>query len=177
MILAAVFAVLSLIALVAIFHLARGHHAVGGDLDELASQLQSVDVSAFRNLIDEREEEYLRCNLPPSEFRAIQRERKLIAIEYIWCAARNAAILIRLAEAAREASDPAIAEAAGKLLNNAVGLRLYAFRVVPRLYLSVLLPGSSLVPIRVADAYDTLTRQVVMLGCLQYPTRGISSAL
>jgi len=176
MILAAAFVVLSFLALVLILHFAKGHHVKGGDLDQLASQLRSVDVAAFRNLIDEGEEQYLRDHLPQGEFRSIQRERKLAAIEYIRCAANNAAILLRLAEAARENPDPAVTQAADKLFDNALRLRLYSFRVVPRLYAGVLLPGLSLVPTGFADSYDTLSRQVVMLG-LQYPTRGISSAL
>src|SRR5262249_16423215 len=97
-------------------------------------------------------------------------------IEYIRCAANNAAILIRLAEAAQQNPDPAVVQAADKLLDNAFRLRLYAFRVVPRLYLNVLLPGMNLTPTPVADTYDVLTRQVVMVG-LQYATRGMSSAL
>lgn len=176
MILAGIFVALSFVALLVIFHLAKGHHGTGRDLDQLARELRSLDVNAFRNLIDEREEQYLRENLPRDEFRVIQRERKLAAIEYIQCAAKNAAILIRLAEAAQSSPDPAIALAANKLLENAFRLRLYAFRVVPRLYLSMLMPGLNPVPSGLADSYDTITRQVVMLG-LQYPTRGMSAAL
>ena len=176
MILPSVFVVLALLALILILHVAKGHHATGRDLDQLASQLQSVDVDAFRNLIDQREEEYLRDRLPGGVFRGIQRERKLATIEYIRCATTNAAILIRLAEAARENSDPAIAQAADKLFDNALRLRLYSFRVVPRLYLSLLFPGASLVPTDLPDAYDMVARQVVMLD-LQYPTRGMSGAL
>src|SRR6476646_3492048 len=176
MIFAAVFVALSLLALVLILHFAKGHHVKRGDLALLASQLRPVDVPAFRNLINEGEEQYLRAHLPQREFRSIQRERKLATIEYIRCAANNAAILIRFAEAARESSDPAVAQAADKLFDNALRLRLYSFRTVPRLYAGILLPGLSLVPPGIADAYDTLNRQVVILG-LQYPTRGISSAL
>ena len=177
MILSAIFAVLGLLALVLVLHIAKGHHATGGNLDQLALQLRSVDVDAFRNLIDHREQDYLRERLPANEFRGIQRERMLAAVEYVRAAASNAAILIRLAEAARQNSDPAVAQAADKLLDNAIRLRLYAFRVIPRLYLGTLMPGISLAPIDLADAYDAITRQVVMLGCLQYPTRGMSSAL
>ena len=176
MILAAVFVALSLLALGLILHVAKGHHVKAGDLDQLASQLRSVDVAAFRNLIDEGEEQYLRDHLPHYEFRSIQRQRKLAAIEYIRCAANNAAILIRLAEAARQNPDRAVARAADKLFDNALRLRLYSLRVVPRLYVGILLPGLSLAPTELADAYDTISRQVVMLG-LQYPTRGISYAL
>ena len=177
MIIPAIFVVLAFLGLLLILYIAKGHHATGGNLDQLALQLRSVDVEAFRNLIDHREQDYLRERLPASEFRGIQRERMLAAVEYVRAAASNAAILIRLAEAARQNSDPAVAQAADKLLDNAIRLRLYAFRVVPRLYFGMLMPGVSLAPIDLADAYDTITRQVVMLGCLQYPTRGMSSAL
>jgi hypothetical protein len=177
MILSAIFAILGVLALVLVLYIAKGHHATGGDLDQLASQLRTVDVDAFRNLIDQREQEYLREHLSGSEFRGVQRERMLAAAEYVRGAAGNAAILIRLAEAARQNPDPAVAQAADKLLDNAFRLRLYAFRVLPRLYLGMVMPGISLAPIDLADTYDTITRQVVMLGCLQYPTRGMSSAL
>ncbi len=172
-----VFAFMGFLALLLIIYLAKGHHATGGDLDELAAQLKPVDVSAFRNLIDEREEEFLRERLPAPEFKSIARERKLATVEYIWSAAENAAILIRLGEAAKQDSDPAIAAAGEKLIENALRLRLYAFQVVPRLYLGILFPIAGPAPYVVADVYDTITRQVVMLGCLQYPTRGMSSAL
>jgi hypothetical protein len=172
-----IFAFAGLLALFLVVLLAKGHLSTNDNLDELASRLRSVDVDAFRNLIDEREEQFLRERLPPGEFRRIQRTRKLAAVEYIWCAAQNAAVLIRLGEAARQNSDPVIAAAAEKLVESALRLRLYAFQAVPRLYLSALFPWGHVSPNFIADTYDSMTRQVVMLGCLQYPTRGMSSAL
>ena len=172
-----VFAVVGFLALLVIIYLAKGHLSTGANLDELASKLRPVDVAAFRNLIDEREEEFLRQRLPAREFRSVHRERMLAAAEYVWCAAQNAAILIRLGEAAKQEPDPAVVAAADKLLENALRLRLYAFQVVPRLYFGVLFPSARLAPPSFADTYDTMTRQVLMLGCLQYPTHGMSSAL
>ena len=172
-----VFVVVGFLALLLIIYLAKGHHSTGGDLDELASQLRPIDVHAFRNLIDQREEEFLRQRLPAHEFRSVHRERMLAAVEYVWCAAQNAAILIRLGEVAKLDSDPAISAAAGKLVDNALRLRLYAFQAIPRLYLGILFPHTSLKPYFIAETYDIMTRQVVMLGCLHYPTRGMSSAL
>ena len=172
-----IFVLVGFLALLLILFLARGHHSSGGNLDELASRLKPVDVDAFRNLIDEREEEFLRARLPAQDFRRVHRERMLAAAEYVWGAAQNAAILIRLAEAARRAPDPEVSAAAEKLLGNAVQLRLYAFQAVPRLYLASFFPHANLTPSFVADTYATMTRQVVMLGCLQFPARGISTAL
>jgi len=136
-----------------------------------------VDVEAFRNLVDPGEEEFLRTNLAPAEFRKIQRERLRAAVEYVSCAAQNAGVLLRLADAGRRSSDPATAEAAEKLVNNALRLRLYALHTIPRLYLSMIFPGTRISPVRIAESYEQMTRQVVLLGCLQYPTRGVSAAL
>jgi hypothetical protein len=171
-----VLALVGFLALALMLYFATTHRHKGRDLDQLASQLKSIDLNAFRNLIDEGEEEFLRRNLPSSEFRSIQRERKLAAVEYIWCAAQNAGILIRLGEAAKHDPDPAVSAAADKLLENALRLRLYAFQVVPRLYLGLLFPGASLAPYFVADSYDNMNRQAVMLGRLQHSTREMSSA-
>jgi hypothetical protein len=139
-------------------------------------QIRAVDLDAFRNLMDPEEEEYLRLNLSPADFRRIQRERLRAAVEYIQCAAFNAAVLMRFAEAARRSSDPATVQAAAKLIDNAIRLRTYAFQAVPKLYLAMVFPGRRFSPARVAESYEQMTRQVVLLG-LQYPTGNISGAL
>jgi hypothetical protein len=138
--------------------------------------IRSVDLRAFRNLMDPEEEEYLRRKLPPAEFRRIQRERLRTAVEYIQCAASNAAVLMNLAEAARRSPDPATAQAAVKLIDNAVRLRSYALQAIPKLYLAMMFPGRRISSARVADSYELMTRQVVLLG-LQYPTGEISGSL
>jgi hypothetical protein len=139
-------------------------------------RLRSVDLRAFRNLMDPEEEEYLRRNLPPADFRRIQRERLRAAVEYIQCAASNAAVLMRIAEAARRNPDPATAEAAARLIDNAIRLRSYAFQAIPKLYLAMVFPGRRFSSARVAESYEQMTRQVVLLG-LQYPTGEIFGAL
>jgi hypothetical protein len=55
--------------------------------------------------------------------------------------------------------------------------RLYAFHVMARLYLGMILPGARISPVRVAEPYEQMTRLVVLLECLQYSTRGVSAAL
>jgi hypothetical protein len=135
-----------------------------------------VDIEAFRNLIDPTEEDFLRSRLPPAEFRKIQRERLRAAVEYVSCAAQNAAILLRLGEAARNSPDPATAEAAEKVVDHAIRLRLYAFQAIPRLYVGIIFPGWQASSLRVVETYEQVTRQVVRLG-LQYPVGGVSAAL
>jgi len=177
MTIAFVFGIIGLLAFALIVHLAKGHLTTDGNLENLASQLRHVDVGAFCNLIAAGEQEYLRDHLPPREFRTIHRERMLAAVEYVRCAAHNAAILIRLGESARQHSDPVIRATGERLLDNGLRLRLYAFQLVPRLYLSMAFPNFGPVPDVLADTYDTMNRQVVRLSSLQFPTYGMSSAL
>ena len=168
--------VLSALALLYLIRLAKGQAIALRVGDNPAKSIRFVDVEAFRNLIDPNEEDYLRGKLHPAAFRKIQRERLRTAAEYILCAAHNAAVLLSLAEAARLSPDPNVAAMAEKLIDNAIRLRLYAFQAIPRLYIAMLLPLQRPSPLRVAERYEQMTRQVVLLG-LQYPMRGISSAL
>jgi hypothetical protein len=168
--------VFSAIALIGFFLLVRGHLFRGRSLEELAAGLQPIDINAFRNLIDNREEQFLWENLPSSEFRRIHRERMRAAIDYIRAASQNAGILVRLAQSAKEASDPEVVTAAENLLENAIRLRLYALQTIPRLYWSMLLPGVVLTGGRFADDYDTMKRQMTVLACMQSLARGVSDS-
>jgi hypothetical protein len=162
----------SVLALALITWMARSSRRAAVDIETLRSQLRPMDVDAFRNLIDPRERRYLHDRLSPSDFRRIHRERMLAASEYAWCAARNAGILIRLGETARNVSDPSWADAAVTLQENAFRLRLQAIQTIPRLYLSIIVPEWDSVPQGLADNCDRLTRQAIILGSVQAPSRG-----
>jgi hypothetical protein len=168
--------VLSALALLYLIRLAKGQAIAPRLGDNPDESIRFVDVEAFRNLIDPDEEEYLRNRLHPAVFRKIRRERLRAAAEYILCAAHNAAVLLSLAQAARSSPDPAVAAMAEKLIANAIRLRLYAFQAIPRLYVAMVFPVRRPSPVRVADRYEQMARQVVLLG-LQYPMRGVSSSL
>jgi hypothetical protein len=177
MTIAIAFAILGLLCLAAIIYLAKGSIGRCKDLRLLSSELRSVDVAAFCNLISGSEQEYLRQHLSPREFRTIHRERMGAAVDYVWSAAANAAILIQLAEAARRHQEESIRQAGEKLLESALRLRLYAFQLVPRLYVSMLVPAISSETAFLADSYDKMGRQVTILSCLEFPTHGMASAL
>ncbi|MGA8490817.1 MAG: hypothetical protein WB711_10365 [Terriglobales bacterium] len=177
MIITFILVVIAFLALGFLIRLAKGRTSASEVLQNPTEHIRSVDVEAFRNLVDPGEEQFLRAQLPPAEFRRIQRERLRAAVDYVSCAAQNASILLRVADAGRRSSDPAVAEAAEKLVDNAIRLRLYAFQAMARLYLGMILPGSRISPVGIAESYEQMTRLVVLLGCLQYPTRGVSAAL
>ena len=160
----------SLVALL-LMYAVRGKTSPVAELDDLVGRTRPVDIDAFRNLVDPVEEDFLRENLPPGEFRAIQRERLRAAVEYVSCAAHNAAILVRLGEAARLSLDPKIVEAGQQLLDTALRLRLNALLATIRLYLGIALPGAHLSAGRLVDNYQHLSSLAGQLVYMQYPAR------
>jgi hypothetical protein len=157
-------------AIVLLVRAARGHSAAGiVSLLDLQGRTVAIDVTAFRNLISGPEESYLHRSLPPPEFRRIQRKRMRAAAAYIRGALHNAAILLRLGEAAQRSADPTMAAAGRKLVDTAVRLRLYAFFALLQLYLNIMLPGLRLSPVAIADRYEVLTEAMARFTRLQQP--------
>ena len=101
----------SLLALVCLLWLAKGRTVSANVLQNPTEHMRAVDVEAFRNLVDPDEEEFLRANLSPPEFRRIQRERLRAAVEYVSCAAQNAAILLRVTSSRAVSGAPSRAPA------------------------------------------------------------------
>ena len=159
------------VALLAILWFAvRGRSAAVTDLSDIESLTKPVDLEAFRNLVDPEEEEYLRSNLSAADFRSVQRERLLAAVDYMTGVSRNAAVLLRLGELARRSSDAEVAVAGQDLVNNALYLRSYVLLAILKLRLRVLLPGAKMTPGRVLDFYESMTGSVGRLARLQkYP--------
>lgn len=164
------------VTLAVLLYLARKRALAVRWLQEPAARLRSVDLEAFRNLVDPGEEQFLRAHLPPAEFRSIQRERLRAAVEYVSAVAHNANVLLRLGQAARLNADPSIAASGESLVETALGLRLTAFRSLAVLYLGIIVPGGHVSLSGVAERYELITEQVVLLG-LRYPLRGYSEEL
>ena len=170
MIITAVLIVLVAVALWLLARAARGQTAISvSTLVDLQGRTTAIDIEAFRNLTSLQEEDYLRRQLPVREFRSIQRERMRSAIAYIQEALRNAAILLRLGEAAQRSADPQLAAAGRKLVDTAIRMRLYAFFALLKLYLNLGFPGLRLSPSAVADRYEGLTEAMARFTRLQQP--------
>ncbi len=168
--------VLSILLLCFLFGSAKGQALLAKSDRDIRAELRNVDLEAFRNLVDPDEEDYLRSRLSAVDFRRIQKERMRAALEYVSCAAQNARVLLSVAQPARLSPDPAVAAMAEKLIDNAIRLRLYSLQMIPRLYIAMWLPIGRMSPVRVADRYEQITRQVILLG-LQYPAGRVSRAM
>ncbi len=161
----------ALAILLLLLYLEGDHHSSVRRMEDLAGRTRPVDIDAFRNLVDPREDDFLRANLPPREFRLIQRERARSAMDYIGNTTHNAACLLRLGEAATRNADPRIALAGRQLVESALRLRAYALLSRAQLYLRIALPGSRFSYGKLADNYQHLSGLASQLVLMQHPTQ------
>jgi hypothetical protein len=159
----------ALLAALFFIRVSRGHAEAIANLDDLSGRTQPVDLEAFRNLIDPAETIFLRKHLPPPDFNAVQRERTQAAVEYVQRIAQNAAVLLRLGQAARSHADPEVARAAQSIIERALVVRMIAMQALIKLKLQILLPGIDLSTVDVFDRYTRLTESVGLFTRLQRP--------
>jgi hypothetical protein len=163
----------ALAILLLLLYLDGGHRSSAGSLrvEDLAAQTRPVDIGAFRNLVDPKEDAFLRANLCTRDFRAIQRERARSAMEYLQSSAHNATYLLRMGEAAIQNHDPRIAQAGRQLVDSALQLRGYALLYRAQLYLRLALPGAQFSYGKLADNYQQLSSLASQLALIQHPTQ------
>jgi hypothetical protein len=171
MTIALVLILFSVAALVFLFYLARGRASLVTGVDDLRGYTRPVDIESFQNLIDPAEEEFLRANLTPANFRMVQRERLRATLGYVQCASHNASVLLRVGEAARASSDPKVVLAAEQLVQRAIRLRLYALMTIPKLYVAIAMPSARLSPARLVERYQQLSGLAGQLALIQNPAR------
>jgi len=130
------------------------------NINDGKSLIESLDARAFNNLIDPREEDFLRENLPPPAFRTVQRLRLRAAIEYVMCANRNAAVLIRIGRSVSSDQNPERSIQAHELVNASVQLRLLSFFVLSLLCVKIAFPGLRLALSGVSNLHERLVQQM-----------------
>jgi hypothetical protein len=98
------------------------------------------------------------------------------AIEYVQCVGTNAALLLRLGEAASLSAEPEIASAGRELVDTASKIRILSLSVGLKLRVRLVLPGLRVSPAAVSNSYENMTGLVGRLGRLQHRTRGLTAA-
>jgi len=145
------------------------------DLEKAVQSFRSLDIEAFRNLVDSGEDAFLRDNLPPRKFREIKRRRAWAAFIYAWEAGRAAAALAKIGQAAQRSSDPEIAASGVQVAENAFRLRLQTIGACLHLLTEVLLPdlrSPSLPPL--VDEYERAAETLFRLGRFSSRVQGLA---
>jgi hypothetical protein len=135
----------------------------------LSTNIRPIDVQAFRNLANPLEDEYLRRRLAPAQFRLVRRERLRAMAAYVRVVGANAAVLVRVGEAALADGDLHLVQAAQQLVNDALLLRRNASLALARIYFALAWPYSNFAAVRVADRYEQASGSAMLLGRLQNP--------
>ena len=131
----------SLLALGTLACVAIRNRTRPANLEQAVQAFGSIDIEAFRNLVDPDEEAFLRDQLPPNKFRSIKRQRAWAALIYTWEVGRSAKALAILGQAARRSSDPAIVASGVRITENAFQLRLDTIQASFHFLGEILLPG------------------------------------
>jgi len=135
------------------------------DLERTVLAFRSLDIEAFRNLVDSAEEAFLRANLSPRKFREIKRQRAWAALLYAWEAGRAATALARVGQAAQRSADLEIVASGVQVAEKALRLRLQTIKVGFRLLTEILWPDlqtRSLPPL--VDQYERTAETLFRLG-------------
>jgi hypothetical protein len=128
-----------------------------------AGQLIPVDLEAFENLTDPEEEQFLRVNLSPAEFRGLQRARIRAARMYVAALSGNAGVLVAVGQSARSHADPEIAASGQEILQRAIRLKVWCLLSVLRLNSAMVFPTVLSPSGRIADQYLVVTSMAANL--------------
>jgi hypothetical protein len=161
----------ALAILLLLLYLEGGRSCSLNRLEDMAGRTRPVDLEAFRNLVDPGEEDFLRSSLLPRQFRAVQRERMRAALEYVQNATHNAALLLRMGEAAMQNADPRVVQAGRQLIDSALRLRAYALLCAAKLYVRMVFPEARLSYGRLVDNYQHLSALASQLTLMQHPAQ------
>lgn len=143
------------------------------DVEKAMQAFRSLDIEAFKNLVDANEEAFLRDNLSPRKFREIKRQRTWAAFLYAWEAGGAATALARVGQAAQRSCDPETAASGLQLAENAFRLRLQTMRACLHLLGGVLWPTQPSQPLpAMLDHYDRAAETLVRLGRFACETNG-----
>jgi len=144
-------------------------------LDHARSLMDSLDLAAFRNLVDPDEEAFLQSRLPAAQFRKIKRERTWAALAYVRDLSHIALEFSRFAHAAQSSSDPQLAALGRQIASSAVSLRLLALQATGRLFITATFPA---LPPRRPDSlleqYTRSTGLVIRFGMMEHALRRAS---
>lgn len=140
---ALIFVIIAVLLLGLFTSLAARRNTRVASLDEAAATIRSLDIEAFRNLVDSEEEAFLRTRLPAREFRKIKRERAWAALAYVRALSDVSLQFARLGDAARQSLDPAVAESGKQLVSSALYLRLRTWDAGAQIIMSAAFPSLS----------------------------------
>lgn len=133
--------------------------------------LHRVDTVAFRNLLSEAEDKYLRVSLSSAQYRTVRRARLRAAQEYLLWIAEDCAVLL----AAVRANTLQASGEAEAITQNAIRLRVITLAFWSLLWVEYLTPGLRIRPFRALGRYEEFWRSAEQYLRSQHSQAAIST--
>ena len=165
-----IFVVFLVFTVASLYFFVHGQATKIQDAQELLALTQPVDLEAFRNLMDDEEDIFLRNELDPVQYSQAKKKKNRVILAYIRSLAHNAALLIQLGEAARNSPDPEQQAAGAKLVNAALEMRVLSLTAMVKLRFAILFPPSQFGVTSLTESYAQLVTSAGSLFRLQSPT-------
>jgi len=118
------------------------------------SDLNPVDVAAFRNLLAKEDDEFLKNSLASNFYQQVRRARVRAMQQYLMWIAENCALLGGLLRSSAPPDDPSSAQQAKALVLRALRLRLASLGLWMLLWLEYAAPDADLRPLRMLKRYE-----------------------
>lgn len=141
--------------------------AVRSRRKQAGQTFRTVDLNAFRTLMDRDDELFLKEKLPRSKFTHLKRHRIRVTVRYVGRIAANASAVLHVGEAARLSPTPEVASAAAQVMELAAQIRLQCLVALAKLSLEYAMPSLQLTPAMLVPKYQSLRENVRRLGDLQ----------
>jgi len=168
--LAVVLVAAAVLVLVVVLRLSLGSALQNYRRASLSSQIQPIDLDAFRNLTDPAQDDYLRRHLNLADYHRVRRLRLRATAAYVQTIASNAALLVQAGQHALDSADLQTAAAARRLVNDALLVRRNAAFALMRLYVAWAWPHVGFAAAPVLDGYRHLDSSAMLLGRLKNPS-------
>jgi len=138
-------------------------------VQDLEGKIETIDLIAFRNLIDPDEARLLRKNLPSATYRKVQRLRTRAAIAYVQSVYRNAGLTIRLAQRLMSSADERVTQQAYQIQELSIRTRVNAIKSLFKLALAFALPGATFSIQELAVCYVNVAERIESLCSVTAP--------
>jgi hypothetical protein len=138
---------------------------------------RTVDLNAFRTLMDRDDELFMRKKLPRAKFSRLKRQRIRVIMRYVSRIAANASAVMHIGEAARASSVPEVAQTATQVMELATQIRLQCLVALTKLSLEYAIPSLQLTPAMLAPKYQSLRENLQLLGNLQTQNPALAAAI
>jgi hypothetical protein len=126
--------------------------------EQTAPRFYAVDIAAFRNLLSQDEEDFLRSALTNGSYRKVRRVRLRAAQEYLlWISANCATLLAVLRLRASEPELDGMTDTE-ELVRQTLRLRLISLGFWVLLWIEFLLPGLQIRPFAAVRRYEDVWR-------------------